>query len=86
MLAIPSSLALIQYRVSDKYRCRVVAPGEVAFRDSRPISAATTGSVADLTSPTVSLLTVTLGNYLETVITRPNRVTHPPSTPKSNGD
>lgn len=86
MLAIPSSLALIQYRVSDKYRCRVVAPGEVAFRGSRPISAAVTGIVADRTSPTMSLLTVTVGDSLGAVITRPNRVTRPASTPKSSGD
>ncbi len=79
--AMTSYSTIIQARVPDEYRGRIMALWGVAFLGSRPISAAVTGAVSDLTSPPVALLLVTATCYLGAIIARPSRVgaTSPPA-------
>ena len=72
--AMTSYSTIIQARVPEEFRGRIMALWGVAFLGSRPLSAAVSGGVADLPSPGFALSLVTLSCYLGAVIARPSRV------------
>lgn len=75
--AMTSYSTIIQARVPDEFRGRIMALWGVAFLGSRPLSAAVTGTVSDLTSPRYALILVTAACYVGAMVARPSRVGSP---------
>lgn len=72
--ALTSMTTLVQQRVPDELRGRVMALWSVAFLGSRPVTAGITGAVADATSVVVALAVVVLVLVGGAVVARPSRV------------
>jgi MFS family permease len=84
--SLTSLTTLIQQQVPEDLRGRVMALWAVAFLGSRPIAAATSGSIADATSATVSLLLVVAILVVGAVVARPSRtVATGPTEPSTLG-
>jgi predicted MFS family arabinose efflux permease len=74
--SLTSLTTLIQQRVTEEVRGRVMALWSVAFLGSRPLAAGTNGLVADLTSVRTALLLVAGVVVLGAWLSRPSRVAH----------
>jgi len=78
MLGITSYTSLLQGRLQDDMRGRIMGIWQVCFVGSRPLAAAMNGWVADAASPATALyLTATL-LVIIAVLTRPSRTSEPP--------
>jgi MFS family permease len=78
MLGITSYTSLLQVRLEDDMRGRVMGIWQVCFVGSRPLAAAFNGWVADAASPATALyLTATLLVVIA-VLTRPSQTAQPP--------
>lgn len=73
-MALTSFSKLMQERIPDDLRGRVMALWSVAFLGSRPLAAAMNGAIADAASPTVALLTVATLVGFAAVLCRPRRL------------
>jgi len=76
-IGLTSITTLVQQRVPDELRGRVMALWSVAFLGSRPIAASTTGAVADLVSVTAALLVVVAVLAVGVAVTLSTRATTP---------
>ncbi|MFC9835340.1 MFS transporter [Rhodococcus sp. NPDC127530] len=65
---------MIQVRIRDDMRGRVMALWLMGFVGSRPIAALVTGSIADLTSPQLSLSIVSLCALIIGIVCRPSKL------------
>jgi len=77
--ALTSFSTLLQARLPDALRGRVMALWSVAFLGSRPVAAAVNGSVADLAGPTVAFLLVGALVAAAAVVVRPARLAARPA-------
>lgn len=79
-LALTSVTTLIQHRAPEELRGRIMALWAMAFLGCRPLAAAMSGSVADLTSATVAALGAAAVVVCGTWFVRPSRLRlEPPS-------
>lgn len=74
-IGLTSITTLVQQRVPDELRGRVMALWSVAFLGSRPIAASTTGAVADAVSVTAALLVVVAVLAVGVAVTLSTRAT-----------
>lgn len=72
--ALTAFSTLLQARLPDALRGRVMALWSVAFLGSRPLAAAVNGGIADLAGPTVALLIVAVVVGVVAVVVRPSRL------------
>ena len=77
--SLTSFSTLLQARLPDALRGRVMALWSVAFLGSRPVAAAVNGGVADLAGPTVAFLLVGALVAVVAVLVRPTRLAARPA-------
>lgn len=78
-LALTALSTLLQARLPDALRGRVMALWSVAFLGSRPLAAATNGAVADAASPAVAMALVAVVVALVAAVVRPSRLAARPA-------
>lgn len=78
-MSLTSLSTLLQSRLPDALRGRVMALWSVAFLGSRPIAAAVNGAVADATAPVFAFLVVAAVVGVVAVLVRPSRLAARPA-------
>ena len=78
-LALTSLSTLLQARLPDELRGRVMALWSVAFLGSRPLAAGANGAIADATAPVVAFLVVAVAVAAVAVAVRPCRLAARPA-------
>lgn len=80
-MALTTLSTLLQARLPDELRGRVMALWSMSFLGSRPLAAATNGALADVTSPTVAMLVVAGLLVAAAIAVRPARLAARPAPP-----
>jgi MFS family permease len=78
-MSLTALSTLLQGRLPDALRGRVMALWSMAFLGSRPVAAAVNGAVADATAPVVAFLTVAVVVAVVAVAVRPSRLAARPA-------
>jgi MFS family permease len=73
-MSLTALSTLLQSRLPDALRGRVMALWSMAFLGSRPVAAAVNGAIADATAPVVAFLTVAVVVAVVAVAVRPSRL------------